>query len=407
LSDRGAPGDRRRVLLALLAGLACSALAGRAGALDLTIAVPLPGQTVFGAFEIQAAVSPASALPEVKRVEFYLDGRRVGSASAPPFRIVAEAGQENREHHLEVVAYGARGPLASAELRTPALRVDEQIDVSLQQLFITVERHGEPVPGLKQGDFEVWEDGVKQQLASFESGEVPFTAVILLDASTSMQGGRLQRALDGARAFFGSMASFDEAKLVLFSDRLLLETPFTSLPAILTLGLSGVEASGGTALNDSLYLALKRLEERQGRKVVVLLSDGVDVDSVLGMDDVKAALGGNPSALLYWLRLRREEEASAAPGQIRISSAWRDSEGHRHEMEQLRKTVLASGGRIAAIDRVDQVKDTLAGILRELRGQYVLSYYPQATRNGGTPKIDVRLRPGGLDMRVHRGERGK
>jgi Ca-activated chloride channel family protein len=396
---------RSKALLLLLAGLALSRMAG---ALDLTIASPVPGQTVFGAFEIQAAVSPASALSEVKRIEFYLDGRRVGSVSAPPFRIVAEAGQENREHHLEVIAYDAAGPLASAELRTPALRVDEQVDVRLQQLFLTVERQGEPAPGLSREDFEVYEDGVRQQITSFESGEVPFTAVLLLDASTSMAGGRLRTALDGARNFFGAMASFDEAKLVLFSDHLLLETPFTSLAPVLTLGLSGVEATGGTALNDALYLALKRLEPRQGRKVVVLLSDGVDVDSVLGMDDLKAALGGTPSALLYWLRLRREEETHLAPEQIRISTAWRDPEGHRHEREQLRKAVLASGGRIATIDRVDQVKDALSGILRELRGQYVLGYYPTQVHPGGPPpKIEVRLRPRGLDVRVHRGDRGK
>jgi VWFA-related protein len=405
---------RRFPRLALVGALVVMAVAfpGMARAVDLTIAAPLPGEAVFGAFEVRVEVSPPAAAAEVRRVEFYLDGRRVGSAAAPPFRILAEAGQENREHHIEVLAFGAAGPLASADRRTPALRVDEQIDVSLQQLFITAERNGEPAPGLTRADFEVYEDGVRQQVNGFESGEVPFTAALLLDASTSMQGGSLKTALDGARGFFTSMAPADEAKLLLFSDRLLLETPFTSLPSILTLGLSGVEASGGTALNDSLYLALKRLEGRQGRKVVVLLSDGVDVDSVLGMDDLRAALGGTPSALLYWLRLRREEEvAGLSHAEVRISTAWRDPDGHRHEIEQLRRAVQASGGRIVSIDRVEQVKAALAGILTELRGQYVLSYYPSHVRAGGAPptppKIDVRLRRPGIDIRVHRGERGK
>jgi Ca-activated chloride channel family protein len=203
------------------------------------------------------------------------------------------------------------------------------------------------------------------------------------------------------------MAPADEAKLLLFSDRLLLETPFTSLPSILTLGLSGVEAAGGTALNDALYLALKRLESRSGRKVVVLLSDGVDVDSVLGMDDVRAALGNTPSALLYWLRLRREEEVSGVNhADIRISTAWRDPNGHRHEIEQLRRAVQASGGRILPLDRVDQVQGALSGLLTELRGQYVLSYYPSRVRtDGAPPKIEVRLRRPGIEIRVHRGKR--
>ena len=80
-------------------------------------------------------------------------------------------------------------------------------------------------------------------------------------------------------------------------------------------------------------------------------------------------------------------------------------------MDQLRRAVTASGGRIADIgggDRVDQVKDALSGILRELRGQYVLGYYPIHVQAGAPPpKIEVRLRPKGLDWRVHRGDRGK
>jgi VWFA-related protein len=394
-----------RLLLFLLAALFGAAPALEA--LELTISAPFAGQPVFGAFEIRVEAVPPAVAAEVRRVEFYVDGRRVGSASAPPFRIVAEAGQENREHHIEVVAFGAAGPVASAERRTPVIRVDEQVDVSLQQLFITAEKNGDPAPGLLRTDFEVYEDGVRQQVTGFESGEVPFTAVLLLDASTSMQGGRLRTELDGARAFFVAMAPADEAKLLLFSDRLLLETPFTSLPSILTLGLSGVEASGGTALNDALYLGLKRLESRSGRKVVVLLSDGVDVDSVLGMDDVRAALGNTPSALFYWLRLRREEEVSGVNhADIRISTAWRDPSGHRHEIEQLRRAVEASGGRILPLDRVDQVQGALSGLLTELRGQYVLSYYPSRVRaDGAPPKIEVRLRRPGIDIRLHRGKR--
>jgi len=390
------------LLLALAAGMAGS---GVAQALDLTIASPFPGVAIFGAVEVRAEVSPPGASSQVTRVEFYLDGRRIGSAAAPPYRVVVDAGQENREHHLEAVAYGPKGPLASAELRTSTLRVDEVIDVSLQQLFVTVERHGDPVPGLDRDDFEVYEDGVRQRVTDFERGEVPFTAALLLDASASMAGGRLRTALDGARDFFTSLSPLDEAKLLLFSDRLLLETPFTRVPAILTIGLSGVEARGGTALNDSLYLALKRLETRTGRKVAILLSDGVDVDSVLDMEDLQAAASGAPSALLYWLRLRREEEGEKG---FQISTAWRDPEGHRREMDQLRRAVTASGGRIATIDRVDQVKDALSGILRELRGQYVLGYYPIHVQAGAPPpKIEVHLRPRGLDVRVHRGDRGK
>jgi len=338
----------------------------------------------------------------LSRVEVYVDGRRAGSAMAPPWKVLVDVGQVNAAHLIEAVAYDARGARASASLRTAHLQTDEEIRVNLRQVYATVERDGQAVLDLQRGDFEVLDRGKREPLVTFERGDVPFTAVLLLDASTSMRGRQLETALDGARGFVSGMQRLDEAKLLLFSDRFLVETPFTALPTVLTVSLSGVNAGGGTALNDALYLGLKRLGTRSGRRVAVVLSDGIDVESVLDMEQVRAVASRETTAV-YWMRIG---PASASPLVEGVSSAWRDTKGHRREQDLLAQTVDETGGRIENLESVDQVQGALARLIQELRGQYVLGYYPSQPKGSGTwHDVKVAVRRSGVKVRTYRGYR--
>jgi Ca-activated chloride channel family protein len=389
------PRAYRRDLLSLFF-LPLFLLPAAAQALEVRIVRPAPGEALIGETEVRAEVVPAGTA--VQRVEFFLDGVLAGTAMQTPYRIVIDAGEENREHRLEAVAYGPGSERATASVITPRLHTDTEIRVDLQQLFVTVENNrGRPVLDLTQDDFTVYDQGQPSPLVTFGRGDVPFTAVLLVDSSASMQGGRLERALDGARAFFAAMAPLDQAKLILFSDHVQLETPFTSIQPVLTLGLRGVTPSGGTALNDALYLAVKRLETRRGRKIAVLLSDGVDVESVLSIEEARAI--ARRQVTLYWLRLRREEEGP----RVRLSSAWRGATEHQQEFERLREAVLESGGRIADLTSVEEIPATLTSLLKELRDQYVLGIAPRQTggRNSWHEvKVEVR---GGLRARTQDG----
>jgi VWFA-related protein len=364
------------------------ALAGEDGA-----AIP-PGQPVFGLVEVEVEARPPGTAFD--KVELYLDGRLVGVRQAPPYHFQADAGQGNAAHHFEAIGYRAGRPVGSATLRTGKVQVDLEVDIHLQQVFATVESSGLRRRPLRRDDFLLSDDGVPQKLAVFEHGEVPFTAVLLLDASGSMAGSRLGAALAGARAFAAALGRLDEAKLILFSDRQLLETPFTSIPAVLNLALQGVTAEGGTALNDALWLAVKRLESRGGRKVAVLLSDGVDIESVLPMSGVReAAHRGEVS--IYWLKLPTDEGDN-----VRRFSNWRDDVGHRREIEELARAARESGGRIQPL-RFDQVERTLEDLVRELRDQYLLGYYPERRQGHGTwHTLKVKLAGGGK-VRAARG----
>ncbi|HET9768577.1 MAG TPA: VWA domain-containing protein, partial [Thermoanaerobaculia bacterium] len=318
-----------------------------------------------------------------------------------PWRLVVDVGDANFAHRLQLVAPAAGGATATAELTSGTIAVQEQIDVELRPLFVRVERDDAPLLGLAREDFTVFDDGVRQEIVTFERGDVPFTAVLLLDASSSMQGGLLTLATDGVLAFARAMQRLDEAKLLLFADRVLVETPFTNAPSFLTLALPTVNAAGGTAIHDALSLALSRLQPRSGRKVALVLSDGVDVESVLSMRTVleQARKSG---VILYWLRLGGDD-GGAARG-YRVHTPWRGVEAHELEQRLLRQAIDESGGRVLPVAQAAGIRGALAAVLQELREQYVIGYYPSRLRGRGEwHEVRVEVASAGARVRAHRG----
>ncbi len=385
--------DAARAAAVLLALALAAGAAAAVPVFEVGLIEPLAGQPAFGTVELAAEVRGG----EAARVEFWYDGRLVGALERPPWRLSLDVGQENAERRFRVVAIAADGARDEAELVLPAIRVDEEIELPLQQLYVTATRGGEPALDLERGAFEVHDDGREQTLVTFERGDVPLTAVLVVDSSTSMRGRPLAAALAGARAFAAGMAPLDEAMLLAVSDRVIGHTEFTGDPQALVAGVSGASARGGSAIFDHLYLALLELDRRQGRKVVVLLSDGVDVDSLLGSRELEAVVGRS-QALLYWIRLNPTARGA------RHRSPWRDFDEHAAELEGLAQLVARSGGRIVDLPRVEQATSAFEEVLAELRNQYVLGYYPSAARHDGAwRKIRIDVAQGGVALRAREG----
>ncbi|MDX1502305.1 MAG: VWA domain-containing protein [Thermoanaerobaculia bacterium] len=373
-----------RRLLPLLA--AVSLLGATDPPFGVWIDRPLNGAAAFGPTEIVLAVESS----ESTAVEVFVDGRSVGTLYKPPYRLKVDLGYENLAHEIRAEARSRSGRTASAVVTTAPIQIDEEIELPLQQLYVTVSSGGRSVQGLTRGDFRVFDSGDLQEIVTFEGGDAPLTAVLLLDCSLSMAGARLQAALRGADLFLEHMAPLDEAAVLLFSDRLLLQTPFTTQPAQLSPSLREVEPVGGTALNDHLFLALKRLDARQGRRVVVAFTDGSDVHSVLRMWDVmrKAQIS---QAMVYWIYLQ-----DSGDGQPRYTTAWRDVPTNRQEYELLHRLIEETGGRIRPVAALDDLDDAFIEILSELRDQYVLGYYPTSDRDDGSwHEVRVRVSGGG------------
>jgi len=371
------------------------------GEIWVTIVEPTSDSFVIGKVAVVAEVVAAE---DVAEVEFYVDGKAVGLVTSPPYSIEVDLGEENIGHRFSVIARDVRGAHAAHFIETESVPIAHDFDVELQQLYVTVTAGSRRVLDLGAEDFVVRDNEDEQEVTTFANGDLPFTAALLIDASASMHGERLAHATAGAAAFVRGMNILDQAKLLVYSHQLLNTTPFTGNHDLLTTGLSGAEASGGTALHDHLFLALKLLQERQGRRVLILLSDGVDSHSVLNMDQLyQQAL--QSQVVIYWIRLTREAGGAAPdePG-VKMWSAWRDADEFRDQFSLLQQTVDDSGGRTIRVDKIQQVERTFVQILQELREQYVLGYYPSNRKDDGTwHRIRVKVNRRGTEVRTHRG----
>jgi Ca-activated chloride channel homolog len=375
--------------LALLAPAAAQA------APRVALTSPPAGQPAFGELELVADVRSQAA---IATVEFFVDGQRAGRLEAPPWRLVFDIGQANVEHLFLVRVTDVHGATAEHSASTPAIPVDMAMDVELQQLFVSViGSNGSPVPGLPQGSFEVVNDrGREEHIATFGAGDLPMSAVLLLDSSESMAGEPLAAGIAGVRAFVDRTKPEDETMVAFFSDHLLGATSFIKDDEALSRALGEIEPRGGSAIHDHLYYALNRLQPRLGRRVIVLLSDGLDVSSFLDMEQALWR-ARRSQAMVYWLRL------AGQGGTPQFASSWRSGAESVKNYEALEQAVEESGGRILEIRNVAEIDDAFRRVVDEIRQQYVIGFHPRDARNDGSwRELKLRVR-GGHTVRTRAG----
>lgn len=354
---------------------------------------PRPNEAVYGEYEIEVE----SLYEELVELVVHVDGVEVGRLTEPPYLLTVSLGENYGPHHFEAIAIGSQGELGRVTRHTPGIAVDDEIDLELQQLYVTVEDKNPSGRRLAVADFEVRDLGSRQEIVTFEGGDAALTVAVLIDASESMEGERLRSALAGAEAFFQGMQELDEAAIYLFSDQVQWRTPFSQNPLELRERLSSIRARGGTAINDSLYRSVRELEGRQGRRVVILLSDGVDIHSLLDLEQVLWAVRRSRS-IVYWIELREGGGAGSA------TSHWRDSEAHTLELDGLRHLVEETGGRVVPISGTANAPEAFRSILEELRAQYVLGYYPTLNLDDGRwHRVKVRVASPGFKVRTRGG----
>ncbi|HEX3556200.1 MAG TPA: VWA domain-containing protein [Thermoanaerobaculia bacterium] len=378
---------------ALIPALALGLLLAAAARAQVAVRIlsPEPGQPVFGATDVRVGVQPG---PAIDRVEIYVNGKLAGTARTPPYHVQVDVGEDNVQREFRAVAYTPTGATGSDSVVTQPVMINDEMSLKLRALFVSVTRNGQRALDLGKEDFQVLDNGSPQEIVTFGRDELPLTAVLLLDTSESMQGKRQEAVRRGAKAFLDGMKPADEAMLALFSDRLLRFTPFTSQKSTLESAIAGTQAAGGTAVNDFLYMSLKLLDARQGQRVVVLFSDGSDVHSVLPASDVlwKSRAG---QALIYWIQLGGKHES--------FTSSWRDFKANDQEYRELEQAVEASGGRILTIERLEDLEGAFRNVLKDLREQYAVGYYPNnAKADGKWHKLDVRVK-GGARARTREG----
>ncbi|MBI4168639.1 MAG: VWA domain-containing protein, partial [Acidobacteria bacterium] len=327
----------------------------------------------------------------IARVEIYVDDRLLSVLETPPYTLTWDAGARFGRRVLRAVAIDSLGRRGEAVLETRPLYVGQYEEVRLVTLYTTVrDRKGNPVLDLAREDFTVLEDGVPQTLSHFTPARLPLALALLLDASNSMNlGGKIDLARRAAEELVDEVDPDDRLLVLHFNDALHgHDGPLADRRQIRS-AIAAIEARGGTALYDAVYRTADRLAGMEGRRVIVLLSDGRD----------QALEENEPGSLhLFEEALERAHRAEVAIYAIGL--------GHHldTEMELARARSLKeildtfarqTGGRSYYPERAGRLSGIYRQIASDLKHQYALAYMPtDPARDGTWRSIGVRVRGG-------------
>ena len=258
---------------------------------------------------------------------------------------------------------------------------------SLVALNVTVTNGDELVTGLQASDFEVYEDGVRQEVRFFESQSVPMDVILLLDTSASMRN-RMPLVHEAARAFMKVLREGDRGAIVAFNDSVDVVQDLTSDAAAIESAINATTASGSTALHNALYVALKQFGRsalQSGdvrRQAIAVLSDGEDTTSVITFEAV-VGLARRLGVNIYTIGLRSELS------RIRQAS---DRSYFSEADYALRSLAKETGARAFFPANVHELKGVYGDIAAELEAQYSIAYAPANGRpDGRFRRIIVRV----------------
>jgi VWFA-related protein len=315
-----------------------------------------------------------------------------------------------------------------AEEQEGTVRINTEL-VSVD--VIVTDRAGlKNAPALKAADFAIYEDGVPQKISSFSTAEVPFNLVLLIDTSGSTRED-LDLMRHAARRFLNQLRPDDRVAVVAFHEEVELLQDLTSDRSRLEVALNRLPQGGGSAVYDAVLLSLQEvLKKIEGRKAIIMLSDGVDSFGYLTYEELLPEVERAGAALYF---LEWDTEAFAEAGMLRdcsddlhfkfsrkqlkkyydaarasairlensclIPKAQKKQINHflyEAARSELRTMADKTGGRVLPVKNLEQLDPAYAQIAAELRTQYSIAYYPTNDKRDGTwRKLRVEIkRPG-------------
>ncbi len=260
------------------------------------------------------------------------------------------------------------------------------VRVNLVRMLVTARDvgTGAPVTNLNRDDFEVSDSGAAQKIAVFERNtSMPLSVAVLVDTSGSTQID-LHYEVDSVLRFIPLLLHSGNAQdtfaLFSFNWRTSMEVDFTRSQKRADKVLHGLHGEGGTSLYDAIYLASDSLTGREGRHVMIVVTDGGDTTSYKRFEDALQA-AQQADVVLYPVVV------------VPISSDAGRNIGGEHALATL---ASSTGGRIFYPEGFEHLDDALRDILRELRTQYLIGFYPS-----GTPERHRSYHP--LNVKTHAG----
>lgn len=350
-------------------------------AFRVKILSPTRGSTASGPTTVVAdATAPEGH--SITKMEFYSNETRVATLFQPPWQQIVPFRRSGSLGYVRVVGTLDDG-LVSEDLRyVNAPAYISEVNVDAVELYTTVTQGNRPVDGLTETNFHVFEDGKEQKVEQFEHvTNLPLTVGVAIDTSASMIE-NLPSAEKAALEFVDQMiGEKDRGFTMSFDDSPYTLCRLTGNRERLDRSFAGLRAEGSTALYDAIIYALYQFSGVKGKKALVVLTDGKDTSSKYEFDTlldyVKKA-----GVSVYGIGLN----VSAA--EIEVKS-------------KLNRLAEASGGTTFYISDTKSLKGVYEQINKELRTQYLLTYYStNPTPDNKWRKVDVKVTPRNLTART-------
>jgi Ca-activated chloride channel homolog len=277
----------------------------------------------------------------------------------------------------------AQTPQQPAAPDQPVFRGGTRVEVPVYATVI--DSSGRLVPDLQKEDFTVLDDGKPVELTTFSNAPLPFTAVVMMDTSASMTN-NLELLNRAAEQFLIRLHPTDKAQVGAFNDKIQLSGRFTNNRDELIDALDDLQFGNPTRLNDAIEVSLDTLRKIDGRRVILIFTDGEDTSSKIGFRTVLER-ARDEEVMVYAIGLESEYLQGTRMTRTRPS-------------RDLRRIADETGGGYFELKRTAELAPTFTRVAQELRSQYLLGFAP-ATLDGKLHKLDVRVRTG-LTVRARR-----
>jgi Ca-activated chloride channel family protein len=250
-----------------------------------------------------------------------------------------------------------------------------------------IDTEGRLVPNLEQDDFTLLDNGKPQVITFFEDEVRPFTAVVMLDFSASMTA-NLELLKRASEQFLIRLLPQDKAQVGAFSDKIQFSGTFTSDRDDLIGALNDLQFGNPTRLYDATYQSIDELKSVDGRRVVVVFTDGDDTDSRLSAGDVLDSARDHET-MIYAIGL--ESTFFAGPGRMQRTRPDRT----------LKKFAEETGGGYFELKKTDDLAPTFTRVAQELHSQYTLGFTPTVL-DGKEHKLELKVKQPGMTARARK-----
>ena len=278
-------------------------------------------------------------------------------------------------------------PDKPAEAKPQTNENDDVLRIDTALIYVPVrvmDKDGKYIPDLQAKDFKIYEDGVEQDIEHFSAVDDPFNVVLMLDMSGSTRF-KVEDIQDAAVTFTEQLRPQDRVMVVSFDQKVWVDSEFTNDRTKLMKAILRTRTGTSTSVYDALDLVLtERLSQIQGRKAIVLFSDGVDTSSHLATLQSTIERIEESNSILYSVHYDTQDVVVAsAPRPSNMIMPGSTKEDYQRAVKYMQELANRSGGRFYEAATLGDAKEAFASIAEELRRQYGLGYYSKNDKHDG------------------------